>query len=101
MPRWPSRWTRRSPPPRRPSRRRQATRSRTATRPRNSTRLPELKYAEAIRTALDTELAADDRVVVIGEEVGALGGVFTVTQGLQERHGEDRVIDSPIAENAL
>ncbi|MFL5841789.1 MAG: alpha-ketoacid dehydrogenase subunit beta [Thermoleophilaceae bacterium] len=63
--------------------------------------MPELKYAEAIRTALDTELAADDRVVVIGEEVGALGGVFTVTQGLQERHGDDRVIDAPIAENAL
>lgn len=63
--------------------------------------MPELKYAEAIRSALDTELAADERVVILGEEVGALGGVFTVTQGLQERHGEDRVMDSPIAENAL
>jgi pyruvate/2-oxoglutarate/acetoin dehydrogenase E1 component len=63
--------------------------------------VPELKYAEAIRTAIDAELTADDRVVVMGEEVGALGGVFTVTQGLQERHGEDRVMDSPIAENGL
>jgi pyruvate dehydrogenase E1 component beta subunit len=61
----------------------------------------ELKYAEAIRSALDAELAADERVVILGEEVGALGGVFTVTQGLQERYGEDRVMDSPIAENAL
>lgn len=63
--------------------------------------MPELKYAEAIRAALDAELAADERVVVMGEEVGALGGVFTTTQGLVERHGEERVIDSPIAENGL
>jgi pyruvate dehydrogenase E1 component beta subunit len=63
--------------------------------------LAELKYAEAIRAALDDELASDDRVVVLGEEVGPLGGVFTVTQGLQERYGQDRVLDSPIAENAL
>ena len=63
--------------------------------------MPELKYAEAIRSALDAELAADERVVVMGEEVGALGGVFTVTQGLLERYGEERVMDSPIAENAL
>jgi pyruvate dehydrogenase E1 component beta subunit len=61
----------------------------------------ELRYAEAIRSALDAELASDELVVVLGEEVGALGGVFTVTQGLQERHGEDRVLDSPICENAL
>ena len=63
--------------------------------------MAELKYAEAIRSAIDAELAADDRVVVMGEEVGALGGVFTVTQGLVERYGEDRVMDSPIAENGL
>jgi pyruvate dehydrogenase E1 component beta subunit len=63
--------------------------------------LVELKYAEAIRAALDAELGCDDKVVVMGEEVGPLGGVFTVTQGLQERYGEDRVLDSPIAENGL
>jgi pyruvate/2-oxoglutarate/acetoin dehydrogenase E1 component len=63
--------------------------------------LAELKYAEAIRAALDDELGSDDNVVVLGEEVGPLGGVFTVTQGLQERYGEDRVMDSPIAENGL
>jgi pyruvate dehydrogenase E1 component beta subunit len=61
----------------------------------------ELRYAEAIRAALAAELAADDDVVVMGEEVGALGGVFTITEGLQERFGEDRVFDSPICENAL
>jgi pyruvate dehydrogenase E1 component beta subunit len=60
-----------------------------------------LKYAEAIRAALDAELAGDERVVVLGEEVGSLGGVFTVTQGLQERHGRDRVLDSPITEAGL
>jgi pyruvate/2-oxoglutarate/acetoin dehydrogenase E1 component len=63
--------------------------------------MPELKYAEAIRAALEHEMEADDSVVVFGEEVGALGGVFTVTLGLQERFGTDRVLDAPICENGL
>lgn len=63
--------------------------------------MPELRYAEAIRAALAAELEADEDVVVMGEEVGALGGVFTITEGLQERFGEDRVLDAPICENAL
>jgi pyruvate/2-oxoglutarate/acetoin dehydrogenase E1 component len=63
--------------------------------------MPELKYAEAIRAALVAEMSADENVVVLGEEVGALGGVFTVTQTLQETFGEARVLDSPICENAL
>jgi pyruvate/2-oxoglutarate/acetoin dehydrogenase E1 component len=62
---------------------------------------PELKFAEAIRSAIDAEMAADDAVVVMGEEVGPLGGVFTVTLGLQEKYGADRVLDSPICENGL
>jgi pyruvate dehydrogenase E1 component beta subunit len=61
----------------------------------------ELKFAEAIRAALDAELEADETVVLLGEEIGALGGVFTVTQGLQERFGDDRVLDAPICENGL
>jgi pyruvate/2-oxoglutarate/acetoin dehydrogenase E1 component len=61
----------------------------------------ELRYAEAVRAALRAELAADDDVVLLGEEIGALGGVFTVTQGLQEEFGADRVIDAPICENGL
>jgi pyruvate dehydrogenase E1 component beta subunit len=63
--------------------------------------MPELKYVEAIRAALSAEMAVDENVIVLGEEVGALGGVFTVTQTLQETFGEDRVLDSPICENAL
>lgn len=60
-----------------------------------------LKFAEAIRAALDAEMAADERVVLIGEEIGALGGVFTATQGLVERYGDARVLDAPIAEGSL
>ena len=63
--------------------------------------MPRLKFAEAVRAALDAELAADDNVVLIGEDIGALGGVFTATQGLQERFGSDRVLDAPICENSL
>jgi pyruvate dehydrogenase E1 component beta subunit len=61
----------------------------------------ELKFAEAIRTALEAEMAEDPNVLIMGEEVGALGGVFTVTSGLLERFGSDRVLDSPICESAL
>lgn len=61
----------------------------------------DLKYVEAIRAALAAEMEADEAVFVLGEEVGALGGVFTVTLGLQERFGRDRVLDSPICESAL
>jgi pyruvate/2-oxoglutarate/acetoin dehydrogenase E1 component len=60
-----------------------------------------LRYADAIRAALEAELESDDSVVVLGEEVGALGGVFTVTLGLQEKFGSHRVLDAPICENAL
>ena len=59
------------------------------------------KFAEAIRAALDDEMAADDSVVLMGEEVGALGGVFTVTKDLIDKYGPDRVMDSPISEGAL
>ena len=46
--------------------------------------------AKALNTALADALAADDRVVVFGEDVGALGGVFRITDGLQARFGENR-----------
>ncbi|MDF5758073.1 transketolase C-terminal domain-containing protein [Spongiactinospora sp. TRM90649] len=58
----------------------------------------ELKYAEAIRAAMEAEMAIDDTVVVMGEEVAALGGVFTTTQGLADKFGDHRVLDSPICE---
>ncbi|MBD3924221.1 alpha-ketoacid dehydrogenase subunit beta [Nocardioides cavernae] len=60
-----------------------------------------LKFAEAIRAAIDHELEADPSVVVMGEEVGPLGGVFTVTRGLIDKYGPDRIMDSPISEGAL
>ena len=63
--------------------------------------MADLKYAEAIRAALRDEMRVDHRVVLLGEEIGKLGGVFTVTRGLQEEFGEERVLDTPISEAAL
>ena len=58
-------------------------------------------YVEAIRRAMRTALTDDERVVVLGEDVGAGGGAFRATAGLQEEFGEDRVIDTPISEAAF
>ena len=63
--------------------------------------MAQLKFAEAIRAAMDAELAADENVIVMGEEVGKLGGVFTTTLGLRDRFGANRVLDTPISENAI
>ena len=60
-----------------------------------------ITYLEAIRQALFEEMAADDRVFVMGEDVGAYGGAFKVTEGLIDRFGEARVIDTPISEIAI
>jgi 2-oxoisovalerate dehydrogenase E1 component beta subunit len=57
--------------------------------------------AGALNRALADSLAADDRVVVFGEDVGPLGGVFRVTDGLAGRFGEQRVFDTPLAESAI
>jgi pyruvate dehydrogenase E1 component beta subunit len=56
---------------------------------------------EAINTTLDKQMEKDDKIVVYGEDVGLEGGVFRVTAGLQKKHGEDRVMDSPISEAAI
>jgi pyruvate dehydrogenase E1 component beta subunit len=56
---------------------------------------------EAINLALREEMERDSRVVILGEDVGKEGGVFRVTDGLQERFGSDRVIDTPLAETAI
>src|ERR1700687_297588 len=56
---------------------------------------------EAIRSVLFEEMARDDRVMVLGMDVGRLGGVFRVTRGLYERYGADRVVDTPLAEAAI
>ena len=58
-------------------------------------------YVEAIRQALFEEMERDERVFVIGEDIGVYGGAFKVTDGLLERFGEDRVIDTPISETAI
>ena len=61
----------------------------------------EVTYVEAIRRALETALADDDRVVLLGEDVGLGGGAFRATEGLQARFGADRVLDTPISEAAF
>jgi 2-oxoisovalerate dehydrogenase E1 component beta subunit len=58
-------------------------------------------YIEAIRAALEDELVADERVVLIGEDIGVMGGAFRVTEGLWQRFGDRRVIDTPISEIAI
>ena len=61
----------------------------------------ELTYRDAICTAIDDEMAADASVVLIGEDVGAAGGVFKTSVGLFEKYGGKRVIDTPICENGF
>ena len=63
--------------------------------------MPEVTFVQAITMALAHEMGADDRVVVLGEDVAASGGVFRATDGLIERYGPDRVIDTPLAETAI
>ncbi len=63
--------------------------------------MPDITLIEAITQALAFELAADENIVVFGEDVGKNGGVFRATVGLQERFGERRVFDSPLAESMI
>ncbi|USQ12630.1 alpha-ketoacid dehydrogenase subunit beta [Legionella lytica] len=63
--------------------------------------MPDITLIEAVTQALAYELAHDDNVVVFGEDVGKNGGVFRATAGLQERFGEKRVFDSPLAESMI
>ena len=58
-------------------------------------------YVDAIHDALWEEMESDDRVFVIGEDVGVYGGAFKVTAGMIDRFGADRVIDTPISEDAI
>lgn len=61
----------------------------------------ELTYAEALREGLQQSMAADERVFLIGEDIGVYGGAFGVTAGLVEAFGEQRVIDTPISEAGI
>ncbi len=60
--------------------------------------MAEITLVEAVRQAMDEELAHDENVFIFGEDVGIRGGVFRATQGLFEKYGTERVIDSPLAE---
>ena len=63
--------------------------------------MPQRNIIEAINNALDEEMERDPRVMVLGLDVGKLGGVFRTTTGLQEKYGTDRVVDTPLAEASI
>ena len=60
-----------------------------------------ITLAKGINTGLRAAMEADPKVLLMGEDIGKLGGVFRVTDGLQKDFGEDRVIDSPLAESGI
>ncbi|MEZ0480433.1 alpha-ketoacid dehydrogenase subunit beta [Planococcus sp. SSTMD024] len=60
-----------------------------------------MSYIDAITLAMKEEMARDENVFVLGEDVGKKGGVFKATQGLYDEFGEDRVVDTPLAESAI
>jgi len=63
--------------------------------------MPELTYLEAVRAAMHDEMEIDERVFVMGEDVGRQGGAFGATKELQQRFGELRSIDTPVAESGI
>jgi len=63
--------------------------------------MSELRYREALNAALREELHRDERVVLLGEDIGVFGGAFKVTAGLLDQFGERRVRDTPISENTI
>ena len=65
------------------------------------TAMPEITLVEAVNLALARAMTEDARVLVLGEDVGADGGVFRATQGLLSRFGPERVRDTPLAEAAI
>ncbi|MDH3538394.1 MAG: alpha-ketoacid dehydrogenase subunit beta [Acidimicrobiia bacterium] len=63
--------------------------------------MAEVNLAQALTRALDHVLATNPETLVLGEDVGRTGGVFRITDGLQEKYGADRVIDTPVAESGI
>lgn len=63
--------------------------------------MAEITLIEGLRQAMDEELERDERVFLVGEDIGPRGGVFRATQGLYEKYGGQRVVDSPLAELSL
>ncbi|OGR20946.1 MAG: hypothetical protein A2559_02095 [Deltaproteobacteria bacterium RIFOXYD2_FULL_66_9] len=58
-------------------------------------------YRDAIREALREEMLRDERVLILGEEVGVWGGTYAVTRGFYDEFGDRRILDTPIAEEAI
>jgi pyruvate dehydrogenase E1 component beta subunit len=63
--------------------------------------MPLITYREALKNALDEEIRRDENVVIIGEEVAQYNGAYKVTEGLWKKHGDKRVVDTPISEAAF
>jgi hypothetical protein len=63
--------------------------------------MAQMNMIQALNSAMDVMMARDPSVVVMGEDVGYFGGVFRVTDGLQRKYGEHRVLDSPISEGGI
>ncbi|MGD7045530.1 alpha-ketoacid dehydrogenase subunit beta [Jeotgalibacillus proteolyticus] len=63
--------------------------------------MPVMSYIDAVTLAMKEEMERDERVFVLGEDVGKKGGVFKATHGLYDQFGEERVIDTPLAESAI
>jgi 2-oxoisovalerate dehydrogenase E1 component len=73
----------------------------TAIEPAAELETEEMNMVAALRSCLTEEMERDERVMILGEDVGAKGGVFLVTDGLHKRFGEARVIDTPLAESSI
>jgi 2-oxoisovalerate dehydrogenase E1 component beta subunit len=69
--------------------------------PAEAAAIGEITYLEAIRAALQDAMREDDRVFLLGEDIGAFGGAFGVTAGLHEEFGSERVMDTPISEEGF
>jgi 2-oxoisovalerate dehydrogenase E1 component beta subunit len=63
--------------------------------------MPMMTYIEAIRQGIWEEMERDDRVFMLGEDIGAYGGAFKLSAGMQEHFGPNRIVDTPLAENAF
>jgi len=63
--------------------------------------MAEKLFRAALREALDEEMTRDDKVYLVGEDIGLFGGAYRVTEGLQQKYGELRVVDAPIAEEVI
>ncbi|WP_243290185.1 alpha-ketoacid dehydrogenase subunit beta [Bacillus sp. FJAT-47783] len=63
--------------------------------------MPVISYIDAVTMALREEMERDEKVFILGEDVGRKGGVFKATHGLYDKFGEDRVLDTPLAESAI